>query len=180
MDELRQNKIEDWPGYSTAMTIKWRKVMQLYELITKIRLRLRWLCLIATTDKGADKLRIRSSGISSFGCLFQVGLLLGLLFEFWRWRRHVPSELRLTFSRLHGVISQKIELFIITTVTTSDPTKFIIIVKWNNRKKNGTISNFSIALFFIVDMLRNRRLYCPGISFKRQFNVDFTLAYESA
>jgi hypothetical protein len=35
-----------------------------------------------------------------------------------RWSRHVPPKRRLTFNRLHGVISQKIELFITTAVRT--------------------------------------------------------------
>jgi hypothetical protein len=38
--------------------------------------------------------------------------------------RYVPPNRRLTFNGLHGVISQKIVLFITTAVRTSDPTKF--------------------------------------------------------
>jgi hypothetical protein len=44
-----------------------------------------------------------------------------------RWRRHVPPKHRLTFNGLHGVISQKIELFIITAMKTSNPTYLYII-----------------------------------------------------
>jgi hypothetical protein len=40
----------------------------------------------------------------------------------WRWRRYVPPKRRLTFNGLHCVISQKIALFITTTVRTSNPT----------------------------------------------------------
>jgi hypothetical protein len=40
----------------------------------------------------------------------------------WRWRRHVPPKCQLTFDRLHGDISQKIERFITTTMRTSNPT----------------------------------------------------------
>jgi hypothetical protein len=43
-------------------------------------------------------------------------LLAWLILWPWRWRRHVPPKHLLTFSRLHGVISQKIELFKITKV----------------------------------------------------------------
>jgi hypothetical protein len=32
--------------------------------------------------------------------------------EPWRWRRHVPRKHRLKFDRLHGVISQKTEIFV--------------------------------------------------------------------
>jgi hypothetical protein len=38
----------------------------------------------------------------------------------WRWRRYVPPKRRLTFNRLHGVISQKTELFITTGVRTTN------------------------------------------------------------
>jgi hypothetical protein len=36
---------------------------------------------------------------------------------------NVPPKHRLTFNELHGVISQKIELFIATTLRTTNPTK---------------------------------------------------------
>jgi hypothetical protein len=45
----------------------------------------------------------------------------------WRWRWHVPLKCWLTFNRLHGIISQKTELFIITTVRTSNPTIYVLI-----------------------------------------------------
>jgi hypothetical protein len=37
--------------------------------------------------------------------------LAGLIRWPWRWRRHVPLKRRLTFSGLHSIISQKVELF---------------------------------------------------------------------
>jgi hypothetical protein len=40
----------------------------------------------------------------------------------WRWKRNVPLKCRLTFNGLHGVITQKIEIFITTDVSTSNPT----------------------------------------------------------
>jgi hypothetical protein len=40
-------------------------------------------------------------------CWFLVWLIL----RPWRWRRHVPPKRLLTFNRLHGVVSQRIELF---------------------------------------------------------------------
>jgi hypothetical protein len=49
----------------------------------------------------------------------------------WRWRRHFPPKCRLTFNWLHGVISQKIELFITTAVRTSNPTSAGTLgIKW--------------------------------------------------
>jgi hypothetical protein len=38
-------------------------------------------------------------------------LLAWLILRRWRWRWHVPPKCRLTFKWLHGVISQKTELF---------------------------------------------------------------------
>jgi hypothetical protein len=45
----------------------------------------------------------------------------------WRWRRYVPPKRRLTFNVLHGVIYQKIELFITTAVGTSNPTQKLML-----------------------------------------------------
>jgi hypothetical protein len=52
----------------------------------------------------------------------------------WRWKRHVPPKRQLTFMGLHGVISQKIKLFINTVLRSSIPTsKFIYFSrKWMN------------------------------------------------
>jgi hypothetical protein len=41
-----------------------------------------------------------------------------------RWRRRIPPNNQLTFNGLHGVISQKIELFIATAVRASNPIYF--------------------------------------------------------
>jgi hypothetical protein len=48
--------------------------------------------------------------------------LARLILRPWKWRWHVPAEGRLTFNGIYGVISQKTERFIITAVTTSNPT----------------------------------------------------------
>jgi hypothetical protein len=40
----------------------------------------------------------------------------------WWWRQYVPQKHKLTFNRLHGIISQKILLFIATAVRNSNPT----------------------------------------------------------
>jgi hypothetical protein len=37
----------------------------------------------------------------------------------WRWMRHVPLKLRLTFNGLYSIISQKVKFFITTAVWTS-------------------------------------------------------------
>jgi hypothetical protein len=43
--------------------------------------------------------------------------------RWWRWKCHVPPKRQLTFDGLYNVMSQKVELFITTTVRTSNPTK---------------------------------------------------------
>jgi hypothetical protein len=40
----------------------------------------------------------------------------------WRRRRHISLKNTLTFNRLHGIMSQKIEFFITTGVRTTNPT----------------------------------------------------------
>jgi hypothetical protein len=64
-----------------------------------------------------------SSGPSLL-CLLPVScwILAWLTLRPWRWRRHVPPKRRLSSNGLHGVISQKIELFITNAVRTSNPT----------------------------------------------------------
>jgi hypothetical protein len=65
----------------------------------------------------------------------------------WRQRRYVPSKRWLTINGLHGVISQKIELFISIAVGTSNPTSkrliktrlvhyIILLIKKHWIKKN--------------------------------------------
>jgi hypothetical protein len=46
----------------------------------------------------------------------------------WRWRRHVPPKRRFTFNGLYGVISQKIELFLLlSTFIILDPSHLSVI-----------------------------------------------------
>jgi hypothetical protein len=54
---------------------------------------------------------------------FRAGFLLNLFFGTWRRRRYVPPKRQLTLNGLHGLISQKIVLFITTAVRTSNPTQ---------------------------------------------------------
>jgi hypothetical protein len=48
--------------------------------------------------------------------------LVWFIFWSWRWRRHVSPKRRVTFSGVHGVISQKTELFMTIAVTISGRT----------------------------------------------------------
>jgi hypothetical protein len=47
-------------------------------------------------------------------------ILACLILRNWKWRRHAPPKRRLTFNRLHGVISQKIELLLDELQNTTD------------------------------------------------------------
>jgi hypothetical protein len=47
----------------------------------------------------------------------------------WRWRWHVPTKCQLTFNGLHGLISQKVELFISTAVRTKNPIKELLLIQ---------------------------------------------------
>jgi hypothetical protein len=53
---------------------------------------------------------------------------LNLFLQLWRWRRYVPPKRQLKLNGLHGVISQKIILFIATAVKTSNPTCLYLFV----------------------------------------------------
>jgi hypothetical protein len=65
-----------------------------------------------------NKVFIVCSTCHMFSRLF----LFRLILRFWRWRQHVHPKRRLTFSRLHGVIFQKIKIFLTTAARTSDST----------------------------------------------------------
>jgi hypothetical protein len=47
--------------------------------------------------------------------------LLNLFVRPWRWRRYIPPKRRLKLDGLHGIISQKMILFITTATKTSNP-----------------------------------------------------------
>jgi hypothetical protein len=49
--------------------------------------------------------------------------LAWLILQPWWWRWHFPPKHCSTFNRLHGVTSQKTDLFTATAVKTSNPTK---------------------------------------------------------
>jgi hypothetical protein len=71
---------------------------------------------------GIYRLHIQGRGISQATnqlCLLPVSnwFLVWLNSSPWLWRRHVPPKRRLTFTRLHGIISQKIQVFMFFTVS---------------------------------------------------------------
>jgi hypothetical protein len=53
-------------------------------------------------------------------------LIMWLILWPWKWKQYVLLKCWWTFTRLHGIISQKIILFIITTVRTSNATHYSI------------------------------------------------------
>jgi hypothetical protein len=50
--------------------------------------------------------------LASKDTCFHAGFLLSIFFQPWRWRPYVPLKRRLTLDGLHGVISQKMVLFL--------------------------------------------------------------------
>jgi hypothetical protein len=56
--------------------------------------------------------------------------LLNLFLRPWRWWRYVPPKRRLKLNGLHGVISQKMILFITTALRTSNPTGRGLAMGW--------------------------------------------------
>jgi hypothetical protein len=78
-------------------------------------------------SKWTDTCRIYGSHSSSYEGFYEylAGLLpvsrwflVWLILRPWRWMKHVLRKRRLTFSGLHGVISQKIELFNVRILCT--------------------------------------------------------------
>jgi hypothetical protein len=69
------------------------------------------------------KCRLHLQGLSRW---FPALLILLL----WRWRRYYPPKHRWNFSGLHGVTCQKLELFITTAMTTSNPISWRGSPKW--------------------------------------------------
>jgi hypothetical protein len=55
--------------------------------------------------------RINLTKIENEACSKQ-SITAWLILRPWRWRRHIPLKRRLTFIGLHGLISQKTELFL--------------------------------------------------------------------
>jgi hypothetical protein len=62
---------------------------------------------------------------------YHAGFLLGLFFDP-EDGGDVPPKRRLTFNRLHGIISQKTVFFITTAVRTSNPTQNSFRIMYNN------------------------------------------------
>jgi hypothetical protein len=60
--------------------------------------------------------------VALLGTCFHDEFLLGLFFDPEDGGDMFPQNVYLTFNGLHGIVSQKRELFITTAVRTSDPT----------------------------------------------------------
>jgi hypothetical protein len=89
-----------WTRAMTLMKVKLQETKSMNRVniafLILSRNRLRWT--ISAGGKGAT-------------CL-HADFLFSLFFRPWRWRRYVPPKRRLTLNGLHGVISQKMVLFI--------------------------------------------------------------------
>jgi hypothetical protein len=115
MKRLSTLQLADNSSKQTVSTVFW------YEYITPCSsLKVNW-CF-----EGTCRFRLQGRRISQAG--FACYLLLRwfhtcLILRPWRWRPHVSPKRRFNFSGLHGVISQKIELFISIDVRTWSPTQ---------------------------------------------------------
>jgi hypothetical protein len=76
--------------------------------------------------KNSTETSVKVGAKGSACLLLSRWFLAGLILRPWRWRQYVPLKHWLTFNGLHGVISQKIVLFITTAMITSNPTQLHI------------------------------------------------------
>jgi hypothetical protein len=93
-----------------------------------------------------------------------LSFLLSLFFRPWRWRRYIPLKRQLTLNGLHGIISQKMVLFITTAVRTSDPTEFVCIC----------IIMFSLQEMREINTYREGHVHLPACRFQ-QWNYSMEL-----
>jgi hypothetical protein len=75
----------------------------------------------------------------------------------WRWRQYIPPKRELTFNGLHYVVSQKVVLFITTSVRTSNPAQSIVTfpscawIRCSLRfRRSSTYVEFGLSLFQII------------------------------
>jgi hypothetical protein len=94
---------------------------------------------------GTMRLRLHGRRISRVTPPASCWSLAWLSLRPWMWW-HVTPRRRLTFNGLHGVISQKIELFITTGVRTSSPTNYMMLVNNEVERnwKEGVLSPFEV------------------------------------
>jgi hypothetical protein len=90
-----------------------------------------YVCILLLTLFGSNYQLVLSTLLHMifFGlatCLL-AGFLLNLFLWSWRWRQYVPSKRRLTLNGQHGIMSQKMMIFITTAVKISTPTLSYIL-----------------------------------------------------
>jgi hypothetical protein len=134
------NKVSDLKDLfivSVLLTFVWRvNSEELYEVWIRFNIKYRlksiifWnitpCSLLSCNRRFGGKYRLNLQGRRNnfVTChLLTCGFLLSLFLRPWRWRRYFPPKRRLQLNGLHGVISQKIIIFITTAVKTSNPTK---------------------------------------------------------
>jgi hypothetical protein len=92
------------------------------------------------------------------------GFLLNLFFRPWRWRWYVPPKRRLTLNGLHGVISQKMVLFITTGVKTSNPILFTC-------SDESSLLIICYVSYLVFGLSEPRSQDAESISYRRTFNT---------
>jgi hypothetical protein len=94
-------------------------------------------------------------------------VLAWLTLRKWSWRRYVPPKCHVTFTGLHGVISQKIELFVATAVRTTNPaTRYTYL---------QAIDVYGIWTLNILRDLLQFRLSCAGVLKFIEFSTGIAL-----
>jgi hypothetical protein len=68
----------------------------------------------------------------------------------------VPPQLRLTLNGLHGVISQKMILFMTTALKTSNPTEILFVAAFNRDTEDR-----GSRLLRTVGKLPDYKAFCP-------------------
>jgi hypothetical protein len=108
--------------------------------------------------------------------LLHVGFLRGLLFDHkdgndggW----HVPLKWQLTFNRLHGIISQKTELFFLFSLSLTSAVMTLLWL-WNHRNiSSGTETHYTmIFLLKIINPLHSYLLYQYTYDVRSYYRLD--------
>jgi hypothetical protein len=77
--------------------------------------------------------RARSQSESRYWSVYHMlsrWFLARLILRPWRWRRYVPTNRRLTFNRLHGIMSQKMVLLWIHVAQDGDEWRPLVNMLW--------------------------------------------------
>jgi hypothetical protein len=87
------------------------------------------------------------------------GFLSGLFLDHERWRRHVPTKHQLTFDRLHGVIAQKTELFLVPVLFNFNSSKFLPRLQGGKLHSVEGLRVHTLSLFLSLSLSLSLYIY---------------------